>query len=340
MKIFINGRFKKASITGVQRYASEVIKNLKTENLLLEPVVSSSLGGHFWEQFILPHSIPKDGLLWCPANTGPMFMRNQVVTIHDASVMDNPQWFSKSFVAFYRMMWKGVTENSRYIITDSEFSRKRLVHFYPNAKKKIVSIPLGVSEEFSSVYTKPSGKLDREDHRVPKYILSLGSLESRKNLRSLFMAWEAWEDRPQGLILIVAGGKGKNFSSIGFDRVPAGVELVGRIDDRDLPDLYAGAFAFVFPSFYEGFGLPPLEAMAAGIPVICSNATSLPEVLGNACLYIDPQQPITILHALKKLVANPQMCEELSVAGKERAQLFTWKRTAELTEQILLDSTR
>ncbi|WP_425148371.1 glycosyltransferase family 4 protein [Deinococcus sp.] len=336
MNLKINTRFKYSQLTGVQRYAFESIKRMSIPYQEVAP--RKSLGGissHLWEQIILPSSIHKDDLLWSPANTSPMFIKRQVVTIHDATVLDHPEWFKSSFAIYYNLMWKKITQNAEYIITDSNFSLDSLIKFYPHVRKKIITIPLGVDAKFMGVTEQKEIEAKVKYGLPNRYVLSLGSLESRKNLKSLFHAWEAWEDRPVDLLLVVAGGRGKNFSGLGFDKIPSGIQLIGRVEDEYLPGLYSGASVFVFPSFYEGFGLPPLEAMAVGTPVICSNTSSLPEVMGSACLYIDPAKPHTILSAMRGLIFDEQLQYELADAGKERAKQFSWEKTVKITEQIL-----
>lgn len=336
--LYINGRFRTAQITGVQRYATEVVNRLPLECTIVGPDRQlSSLRGHAWEQLILPTLLSDGDFLWSPANTSCMFLKRQVVTIHDASVLDHPEWFSKDFSFIYKTLWSNISKNAEYIITDSEFSEKRLRSFFPRLDHKIINIPLGVGDEFRSTSDIASQDVRHKFLIEGSYVLTLGSLEPRKNLKSLFSAWSQWMGRPRGLKLIVVGGAGKSFSGMGFDEVPNGVVLLGRVPDPDLPGLYAGASAFVFPSLYEGFGLPPLEAMAAGAPVICSHTTSLPEVMGTACLYIDPLKPETILESLKRLMADGTLRAELSSAGKERSAIFTWEKTAEMTAQVLSD---
>jgi alpha-1,3-rhamnosyl/mannosyltransferase len=155
-------------------------------------------------------------------------------------------------------------------------------------------------------------------------------LEPRKNLPRLIQAWSQLTPADRGEhILAIAGGHGNPaiFSSHAKMEIPASVQLLGRVEERDLPDLYAGATAFAYPSLYEGFGLPPLEAMAVGTPVIVGNATSLPEVVGNAGLMVDPNSVIEIRDGLSRLLTDGDLRLRLSHAGKMRAAGFTWDKT-------------
>ncbi len=329
----VNGRALDGALTGVQRYSHEVLSRLASPPPTIHPqrVMAGPLG-HLWEQVELPRLVGKQ-LLWSPANTGPLAVARQVVTIHDAAPLDEPKWFDRRFAQWYQFLWPRLMRRVRFVLTVSAFSRARLVHHVPEAAHKVIVTPLGVDGRFFAPYQEEGIRMR---YALPeRYILSLGSLEPRKNLGRLFAAWHAWNDRPNDLKLVVVGGAGKVFSSVGFDKLPAGVELLGRVDDAELPALYSKAMAFVFPSLYEGFGLPPLEAMASGTPVVCSTAASLPEVTAEACLGIDPLETTSILAGLRRISRDHVLREELSAAGRERARRFDWSTTAELTQQVL-----
>ena len=205
--------------------------------------------------------------------------------------------------------------------------------------EKVVVTPLAADEKFT-----PQSAQDVDDTlktlNVParSYLLALGSLEPRKNLERLLYAWSLLEtDLPSDIWLVVAGGKGEPhvFQDVSFKTFPSRVFFTGYVHDENLPALYSGAQAFIYPSLYEGFGLPPLEAMACGTPVIVSNATSLPEVVGDAGLYVDPFNVESIADAIKKIASDQNLREKLSQKGLKRSKLFSWEKTAELTWQVL-----
>ncbi|AXH00325.1 glycosyltransferase family 1 protein (plasmid) [Deinococcus wulumuqiensis] len=321
-------------LTGVQRYATELIDRFPSFNAVSSPLgFENGIKGQLWDQAVLPLQL--DGLLWSPANLGPVLYRPQVITVHDISPIDHPEWFDPKYVAMTRLLLPPLLKNVQHILTVSEFSRRRLIETFHLPVSKVTALPLAADSKFSPLTLE-----QQQQHRVlhgwpTRFVLSVGSLEPRKNLKSLFAAWNSWENRPRDLKLLVAGGQGKVFSSIGFDAVPAGVVLLGRVPDEHLPALYACAEAFVYPSLYEGFGLPPLEAMSCGTPVITSNVASLPEVVGDAALTVSPQDTAALREALWRVVGDAELATELRQRGLARAQGFSWETTAELTWQIL-----
>ncbi|WP_218185331.1 glycosyltransferase family 4 protein [Calditerricola satsumensis] len=287
-----------------------------------------------WEQFVLPLQVG-NRLLWSPANTGPLAISRQVVTIHDAATLVHPEWFDPRFALWYRFLLPRLMRRVLRVITVSEFSRQQLVEYGGAREEDIVVIPNGVDRRFKPASEEEIYSLRLRFRLMNPYILVVGSLEPRKNLRRLFMAWEQVQPILQEVDLVVAGSDGKVFRSLGFDHVPANVRLIGYVKDKDLPVLYSGAEVFVYPSLYEGFGLPPLEAMACGTPVITSNISALPEVVGDAALLVDPYCEESIATGILKVMEDRIFRENLRKSGLERSKLFTWDRTAELTWRVL-----
>ncbi|WP_272976325.1 glycosyltransferase family 4 protein [Deinococcus geothermalis] len=277
-----------------------------------------------------------EGLLWSPANTGPLKVRRQVVTMHDAATLDHPEWFERKFAAWYRFLLPRLANRVQRVITVSEYSRHRLVAQTGIPHSKVTVIPLAADARFRT-YERPALEAALRIWGLSEtpYLLAVGSLEPRKNLGTLFQAWEAWEGRPVGLQLAVVGAGNKVFSGAGFGQVPQGVNLLGRVSDEVLPLLYAGAEAFLYPSLYEGFGLPPLEAMASGTPVVTSNVTSLPEVVGDAALTVDPRDALALRDAMRRVVTDTALASELRVRGLHRAAHYSWEKTAAHTWEIL-----
>jgi glycosyltransferase involved in cell wall biosynthesis len=170
------------------------------------------------------------------------------------------------------------------------------------------------------------------------YLLYVGSVEPRKNLARLLQAWELIDRHCPDIQLLITGlstrGSGV-FSEVKLDRIPERVSFTGYVSDEDLPSLYSGALAFVYPSLYEGFGLPPAEAMACGTPVITSRTTSLPEVVSDAAALVDPESVDSIAEGMLEVIRNSSLRSQMSAKGLERAKLFTWDGAAANTWDIL-----
>jgi glycosyltransferase involved in cell wall biosynthesis len=167
------------------------------------------------------------------------------------------------------------------------------------------------------------------------YVLCVGSLEPRKNLRRLLQAWQIAAPRHPDVWLVLAGASGRVFRDAGLEKCPDRVHLTGYLDDGDLPALYAGAEVFLYPSVYEGFGLPVAEAMACGTPVVCSSLTALPEVAGEAAEFVDPFSIEAIADGLGNLLGDERRRDKLRLAGLAQARKFSWPEAAEATWRVL-----
>lgn len=362
-QIYVNGRFLTQSTTGVQRYARELLmaldrkidqggldlrpqqvivlapKNVKGGLQLKHIPIRQvgSLPGNLWVQIELPFYV-RDGLLVSFCNTGPLAVKRQVVTIHDAAILDHPEWFKASFVAWYRFLVPRLMRRVIRVITVSNFSKTRLLEHSGIQEDQIIVLPNGVASYFHP--TSPNNiDILRQKLGLPdRYILVVGSLEPRKNLARLFTAWERLHPKFSKIYLVVAGGKGKAFGDLGFGRVPSGVQLLGYVADEELPALYSGALIFVYPSVYEGFGLPPLEAMACGTPVVTSDTGAIPEVVGEAAIKVNPYDVEAIACGIRHVLEDSALRENLCRKGWERARRFTWERTAKLTWEVLRDA--
>lgn len=325
-KIVVNGRFLLRRITGVDRYAHEVGKRLYSSRIIRPHSNLGQISGNLWEQIILPMQIRKKEILWSPANAGPWFVRNQVLTIHDASVFDHPQWFKPSFAAWTRLSWKILARRVRAIITVSNFSRERLKIHLGIAQQKIHVIHNGVGKPFEPQSQNRIDDVKRKYHLDKPYFLSVGTNEPRKNLSTLLQAWKNLKSSDH--MLFIAGGNGNIFAD-------PNLAASTYITEENLPALYGGAMAYVTTSHYEGFGLPALEAMACGTPVIAPNTTSFPETVGDAGLFIDPNNCAEISIALQKIIDDPQLANKLRERGLQRIKNFTWDHTAAKTQSLL-----
>lgn len=338
-QVLVNARYLHHRVSGVQRYAHEVVSRLgQRVNLFSPKRGGTGVFGHIWEQVILPLEIGKRNLLWSPANTGPLTTQNQVVTIHDLCVIDHPEWFDPKFSAWYRFLLPRLAERVIKVITDSDYSRERILELFSLQKDRVVAIPLGVDTRFRPT---PQEYIDvaRSKYGIEKdYLAVIGSLQPRKNLTRLFQAWKQIHTNYKSLQLVVVGSTGHTFRDAGFIELPRGVNLTGYVKDTDLPMIYSGALAFVLPSLYEGFGLPLLEAMACGTPVICSNTTSLPEVVANAGILVDPYDPKAIAYGIQQMVEDHKLRNEFHQLGLKRAKQFTWEKTADEIWKVLLEA--
>jgi glycosyltransferase involved in cell wall biosynthesis len=335
MRISVNGRFQGQRVTGVQRYARELLARIGSRVTVVAPRVPlRGMRGHAWEQGVLPRMF-KGNLLWSPCNTGPLTVRQQIVTIHDCGFYDHPECYSPLFVRWYRWLIPRLARRARHVITVSEFSRQRLIELVGLRENQVTVIPNGVSKRFQPAPPNVVAEVKRRRGLPARYILSLGTLEPRKNLARLLEAWRRLAPEVPDVSLVVVGAASSVFRSVHLaDKLPRTV-LAGHIPDEDLPAIYSGAEVFVYPSLYEGFGLPVLEAMACGVPVVCSHAPALQEVSSDAGILVDPYEPDSIAHGIGRLLEAPSLQTVLRRRGLERASHYTWRRAAENTWRLL-----
>lgn len=332
-RAYVNCRFRSHRPTGVHRYAIEMVAQLGDAVKLIEPPYQAlGVKGQYWEQWKLPGQLPKDSILWSPCNTAPLACKCQMVTIHDAAFVDTPAAYSWAFRNWYRWLMPRLAKRAVKLFTVSEFSRERLAEVCGVKPEKFAITPCAADERF-----RPATEQELRDVREalnlpPRYILSLGSLDRRKNLRSVIKAWGTLPQWHDDITLVLAGGQGKSrvFSEPDLNPIPPAVQPLGYVDDKWLPALYSGAEAFVFASSYEGFGIPTLEAMACGTPVICSSTTAFPSVAGDAVEYVDPASIESIAAGIDKLLHGSDLRATLTQRGLDRNRLFSWKKSAEV----------
>ena len=337
--IICNSRVLSNNLTGVQRYILEVSARMGKDVELISPSkLKQGIGGHLWEQLILPYRV-KNNLLWSPSNTGPMFLENQVLTLHDVNPLDNPQWVSKNFSKLYRFIIPKLVKNVRRIITDSEFSKCRIIHHFPASYSKIDVVPLATDSRFKPTLDNNIQELfSNLDIPVGRYFVALGSIEPRKNLSRLLAAWKKiLPILPDDINLILVGALGKKsvFGDYDLGNLSERIFFTGHIDDVYLPSIYSGALGSVYISLYEGFGLPPLEAISCGTPLIFSDIPSIREVVGNAGIPVNPLKVDEIAEAIVLLAKNESIRYKLGIAGLSRAQSFSWDETTKRTLDIL-----
>jgi glycosyltransferase involved in cell wall biosynthesis len=339
--IALNARFYVHRPTGMQRYALELSRRFGQHMDAVTPRGAlRGPAGHLWEQLYLP-SVVRGRLLWSPNNTGPLAVERQVCTIHDLIPIDHPEWFNGRFAAWYAWLMPGLAKRVRHIIAISEFTKQRIVELLGVPEQKITVLPNGVDERFKPQSAEKIEAVRRElgiDNRP--YVVYVGSLEPRKNMQRLLSAWRrAQVSIPEDVYLVAAGARGNSrvFHPVSLSSIPPRVLFTGYVSEDTLPALYAGALAAVYPSLYEGFGLPPLEAMACGTPVVTSACTSLPEVVGDGALLVDPEDVESIAEGLVRIVSGESLRRSLKEAGLRRAAAFTWENTAQRTLSLLLE---
>ncbi len=259
----------------------------------------------------------------------------RVVTVHDAFPYTCPRTSTRLDWLVYHAWLPYALPAADAIITDSEQSREDIVKYLPVSPEHVTVVPLAADRRFRPVEAAAVEPILQSYDVAQPYILYVGALESRKNLPRLLEAYallRAWSERWR---LVIVGARKWKSSPI-LDTVQRlGLEphvtFTGYVADEDLPALYTGADLFAFPSLYEGFGLPVLEAMACGTPVVTSNTSSLPEVVGDAALLVDPYDVEAMASAMRQVLEDPALAQALRQRGLARAATFSWERTARET---------
>jgi glycosyltransferase involved in cell wall biosynthesis len=294
-----------------------------------------------WEQLLAPALLARDGIdvVHAPVNVSPHFTtRPTVVTVHDLAFRLFPAQYPGLKRRYLDALTRRSVEQADQVIAVSENTRADLLRFYRVNPERVRVIPNGVDPLLRPVDDAEVLARFRARHQLPdEFILALSTLQPRKNLIALFRAW-ARLDASTRLPLVVAGARGWKVDPI-FEEVRAlgiadQVRFTGYAAGDELALWYSAATLFVYPSLYEGFGLPLLEAMACGTPVVSSNASSLPEVAGDAALLIDPRDVDGLAAAIDRLAHDPMLRTDLAKRGIERARQFSWMRTARETVEV------
>lgn len=248
----------------------------------------------------------------------PQKKGKRVANIFDTTSLKFPQWHQKDTVQLDRMRLERIKKYADLVMTISQNSKKDFLKFAPQARVDVIY---------------PAASLQFKPASNSSYILSVGTLEPRKNLVRLIKAF-----LESGLKnkLVLAGGTGWGSAEI-FDlakKNPGKIEITGFVREEGLPRLFGRAVCLVYPSFYEGFGIPVLEALACGVPVVCSNASSLPEAGGDAAYYIDPYSQNSIKKALIEVVSNESLRKTMIAKGLKQAKKFSWEKSARKLNQL------
>ena len=272
-------------------------------------------------------------LVHCPAAFAPRVGRLPLVlTIHDVLPFRYPELFPRVVVAYSRATWQGAARRAARVITGTEHSRRELIELLGVPPPRVAVTPYGADARFHPRDVDRAWLAERFgfDRR---FVLCVGTLEPRKNLVTALRAFARVAERVDDCLLAIAGGRG--WHNDAFERQLAGmsdrVRLTGFVSDEELAQLYAAADCFVFPSLYEGYGLPVLEAMASGTPVVTSDVTSLPEVAGDAAICVPPKDTEAVAAAIERILSEPQVAADFARRGLERARAMTWDACAEAT---------
>jgi glycosyltransferase involved in cell wall biosynthesis len=258
----------------------------------------------------------------------------KVVTIHDLAFLEHPEYAVPSLAAYLKQVVPQAVRSADAVATVSSETSRTLIKHFNTPREKLTVVPLGVSPHFRRI-TDPvllGATRNKFDLKHP-LVLGVGTLEPRKNHTGLIKAfYQAQKQKNGPAMLAIAGGEGWLYDEtrqlVADLKLESKVRFLGRVSDFELVTLYSMADIFAFPSFFEGFGIPPIEAMACGAPVITSNTSSLPEVVGDAAIQIDPHDIDALAHAITQLLEDEPLREELRQKGYQRVQHYTWEASA------------
>jgi glycosyltransferase involved in cell wall biosynthesis len=355
MGFAINGKFTSQRITGVQRVAYELTRAMQAliaspgDLPVLMPPDGKDVGlasrkthkggnltGNLWEQIALPLDAGNDTLISL-CNTGPLLKRRQLVMIHDMAVYDVPEAFSKKFSIWYRAKFSVLRRQTRLLLTVSEFSRQRICHHLKIDESRVEVVRPGA--DHMDRITPDDSILGRLSLTRDQYCVLVGSLDPRKNLQRVLAATKLLEHRPDLKFVVAGGANARIFAAQNTSASAHSDHLTwaGFVSDEELKALYQGAACLVFPSLYEGYGLPPLEAMYCGCPVITSREASLPEVCGDAAMYCDARSVEDIAAKIDAMTSDAALRESHRARGLVQANQFKWDGAASQMVRILHD---
>jgi glycosyltransferase involved in cell wall biosynthesis len=295
-----------------------------------------------WEQVAQPWraSRARLDLLHAPVYVGPVVSTCPViVTVHDLSFYRYPELFRPQNRVYLQAMTRRTVQHAAAVIAVSESTRRDIVRLLNVPESRIVVIPNGVDAEMRPVTDVSRREALRQRYDLPDhFMLFLGTLEPRKNLTTLLEAYARYRRNGGRHALVIAGAKGWYYDAVyeTASRLDLGdaVRFPGYIPQDELPLWYSLADLFVYPSLYEGFGLPPLEAMACGTPVITSNVSSLPEVMGEGGMCVDPHDPLVLAEAMGAVLGDAGLYRRLVRLGREQSQRYSWAETARQTASL------
>ncbi|MDO9417289.1 glycosyltransferase family 4 protein [Pararhizobium sp.] len=330
MKVVANARVTGLKIGGQQRAAIEILDRLPEIERIAPSQPLSGIKAHLWEQTVLPaRTFGK--LLWSPSATGPVIKTQQVVTLHDVAFLDLPEFFSSSFVKLYKNLLPPLVRRATRVVTVSEFSRLRIAETLGIATERIDVIGNGVSSHFRA-YAEADIAAVRAALSLPcTYVLLQATADKRKNLTRTLQAWAvAQKQLPDDIQLVVSGNPDRSHVFGTPDAVPEvpRTKFIGYVEEDQIGPLMAGATAFLFPSLYEGFGIPIIEAMSCRTPVLTAALTATREIAEDAALLVDPYSVDDIAAGIVRLVEDADLRAELMEKGWRVAAKHTWDDVA------------
>lgn len=300
-----------------------------------------------WEQSILPLLLVKEkiNLYHAPGFVLPVLKSKKtkyVVTIADMTFFTHPEHHLQKKTYYFRALIHYSLKGADKIITISENTKNDILSLFPISPQKIRAIHLAADDIFTDrtrVVVKQENEILQKYNIQKPYLLFVGMLEPRKNITGIFHAFEMLDEQHKKEIkLVIVGEKGwmyqHIFNYVTEHKLENNVIFTGYVPDDELPVLYKNAICFLYPSFYEGFGIPIIEAMASGCPVITSNTSSLKEIAGNAAVLVEPNDTNAINKAIVEIITNKKKREELRIKGKKQAKNFSWQTMAEKTKEV------
>ncbi|AFQ50807.1 glycosyltransferase family 4 protein [Burkholderia cepacia] len=347
-KLVYNGRFTTQKTTGVQRVARELIAALikcrphDPVTVLVPPQPGVAVSGAttvkvgfykgvIWEQLVLP-LFARRGRIVNLSNTASIFIGSQIVYMHDAAVFDTPAHFSRPFRVWYRIMFWILARTSVCVLTNSCFSRDRLAHHCGVSREKISVVPLGA--DHLDALEPDASVLDEHALTPDRFVLAVSSMNPTKNFGRLIAAFRQIDDPSVDLVIVGMRNTTVFGKQAPMSAAEPNVKYVGYISDEQLKALYQNAACFLYPSIYEGFGIPPLEAMRYGCPTVVGKSAALPEVCADAALYCDPYSQDDIAQKLRTMLDSAELRAELKRKGSVHAEKFRWSRSAQLMTEI------
>ncbi|MCY6485580.1 glycosyltransferase family 1 protein [Clostridium aestuarii] len=347
--------------TGIGTYTENVVKNLinidKTNYYHIywtgndwnyfskdnsNIIITSKKHHRFFQQYYFPYDLNRENIdIYHVPQNGIGLNENakckKVITIHDLIPYVMPETVGRGYLLKFLREVPYIIANSDAIITVSEYSKKDILKFFPIDENKIFVTPLAANNIYKPLDKGICKKFIKENYNINKpFILYIGGFSARKNIKSLinsFIKINSDLDKDYNLVIVGAKKDLGNYLSNKFVDVSK-IVFTGFINQEELPIFYNACDVFVYPSLYEGFGLPPLEAISCGTPVITSNITSIPEVVGDSCILIDPYNQDELASSLLKLLNDKKLQESLRKKGLERASNFSWEKTAKNTLNI------
>lgn len=350
-KLVVNARFLTQRLTGVQRFATEIslslqrllgdeVKFVSPKNALNSDISSQlkvetvgAFSGYLWEQIELPHYLHTIGnpplLNLC--NMAPVAYSNNYVTVHDILWVKYPQLYSKLFTAVYNWLIPTLCRRAKKVFTVSENSKRDLISYANMPSSHFAVIYNAVADEFKPVAD--------EALRGERYFLAVSSMKANKNFPMVLASFSKLQSSlPDAKLYIIGDLKDKNFTSVNLSEYTGNpnIKFLGRVTDEQLISYYSNAIAFIFPSYYEGFGIPVLEAQACGCPVVSSSSSSLPEVLQESALMAAPDDCDGFVSSMHNIAVDDSLRNQLISAGNKNIMRFSWDESAKVISNLLI----